>query len=113
MLIKIKKTLVPWLESMAEHQDISVEQLITSILKVYIYEQNKNDTSNFILSDPPRYSRKQARRIFLRNIINHPPKGFVIHHIDGNPLNNKPENLALVSPSAHGKLHRLLNNTKM
>lgn len=33
------------------------------------------------------------------------PKGFCVHHIDHNPLNNDISNLALVSVSAHSKLH--------
>ena len=30
----------------------------------------------------------------------------VVHHIDGNPLNNEPSNLQLMSRSAHTSLHR-------
>lgn len=30
----------------------------------------------------------------------------LIHHIDGNKLNNKIENLKIVTPSEHSKLHR-------
>jgi hypothetical protein len=33
------------------------------------------------------------------------PKGFHVHHIDGNKLNNNPENLAVMSASEHAKLH--------
>jgi len=33
------------------------------------------------------------------------PKGFEIHHIDGNKLNNSPNNLFLISTSDHVKLH--------
>lgn|SRR3990167_2932192 len=33
------------------------------------------------------------------------PKGFVIHHIDQNKLNNNPNNLFLISRSDHLKLH--------
>lgn len=29
-----------------------------------------------------------------------------VHHIDHNPSNNSPENLLVVSPSEHGRLHR-------
>jgi predicted DNA-binding protein YlxM (UPF0122 family) len=33
------------------------------------------------------------------------PNGFLIHHIDGNRLNNHPANLKLMSRSEHSKLH--------
>lgn len=33
------------------------------------------------------------------------PKGMHLHHIDGNRLNNKIENLQLLTPSEHCKLH--------
>lgn len=35
------------------------------------------------------------------------PKGFVIHHIDGDKHNNDISNLALVTSSAHSKIHQL------
>lgn len=34
------------------------------------------------------------------------PARYVVHHIDDNPLNNKLENLLLVTRSEHSKLHR-------
>lgn len=33
------------------------------------------------------------------------PKGFHVHHIDENPLNNRADNLAVLSPSEHHRLH--------
>jgi hypothetical protein len=33
------------------------------------------------------------------------PKGFIIHHIDGNNKNNSIENLKLLTQSEHIKLH--------
>ena len=33
------------------------------------------------------------------------PDGFHVHHIDGNPSNNNPENLECVSPSEHADRH--------
>lgn len=32
-------------------------------------------------------------------------KGEIVHHIDGNSLNNHPENLEIMSQSKHIKLH--------
>lgn len=35
------------------------------------------------------------------------PAGFVVHHIDGDKLHNDPNNLALMTVGAHGRLHSL------
>lgn len=36
------------------------------------------------------------------------PKGYVVHHLDENPLNNDTKNLVLLSRNAHCSLHRYL-----
>ena len=33
------------------------------------------------------------------------PEGFAVHHVDGRPDNNHPDNLALISASDHARLH--------
>lgn len=38
------------------------------------------------------------------------PKGYIIHHIDGNPLNNSLSNLKLLSDPEHKRIHRILDN---
>jgi hypothetical protein len=40
-------------------------------------------------------ARKRARRIFQC------PKGYQRHHVDGNPLNNDPSNIKIVTPKEH------------
>lgn len=35
------------------------------------------------------------------------PKGFVIHHYDGNPVNNSPDNLVMLPQTYHKKFHVL------
>ncbi|MCF7861153.1 HNH endonuclease [Candidatus Woesearchaeota archaeon] len=45
----------------------------------------------------------------------HIPKGYVIHHINGNKLDNRMENLSLMINSEHRSLHNkmeLKNNPK-
>lgn len=34
----------------------------------------------------------------------------VVHHVDGNKLNNKPKNLRIMSRSKHYKIHHLKEN---
>lgn len=40
--------------------------------------------------------------------LSYVPKGFIIHHIDGNSLNNDPNNLFLMTNSDHVKLHQVI-----
>lgn len=58
--------------------------------------------------------RKGSKHVFLHSVImcqalglTEVPKGFVIHHIDGDKTNNDIDNLALLTVSGHGKIHAL------
>ena len=44
------------------------------------------------------------RQIWIDN-FGEIPKGFVIHHKDENPLNNKLDNLELMAKGVHSRLH--------
>jgi hypothetical protein len=33
------------------------------------------------------------------------PKGMVIHHLDGNPMNDNPENLLMIDKGTHQRFH--------
>lgn len=50
-------------------------------------------------------SRYQARKAWLVK-YGAMPKGYHLHHKDGNPLNNDPGNLELLTVSAHIKHHK-------
>ena len=39
------------------------------------------------------------------------PKGYVVHHIDENKLNNDPENLVLLTRAQHTEVHHALGST--
>ena len=41
------------------------------------------------------------------------PKGFVIHHIDGDKLNDRLDNLVLMTDSGHGLIHHQKKNVKI
>lgn len=50
-------------------------------------------------------TRERLHRFVWRHYFGDIPKGFHIHHIDGDKSNNDISNLALLSPQAHLKLH--------
>lgn len=47
---------------------------------------------------------------FRLSSITRLPKGYVIHHKDGNHDNNLPENLILIDKSTHSLIHRYFGN---
>lgn len=40
------------------------------------------------------------------------PKGYVVHHVDSNKLNNMSNNLAIITPSEHSSIHQFENDYK-
>jgi len=55
------------------------------------------------------YKNKPCHRIIWEQDVGPIPKGFEIHHVDGNKLNNSFDNLQCLSKSDHMKLHALLS----
>ena len=50
------------------------------------------------------YPHKLVAEVFLNN--NKPiPKGYHVHHIDGNPTNNRVENLLILTHIEHKHIH--------
>lgn len=68
-----------------------------------------------IVRKPDWYTgRKGSRYVFMHSLvmcealgITEIPVGFVVHHVDGNTKHNDISNLALVSLSAHSRIHSL------
>lgn len=61
--------------------------------------------------------RKGSEYVFVHHVvmcealgITEIPKGFVVHHIDGDKHNNDISNLTLLTVSGHGKLHSIQKN---
>ena len=78
-----------------------------------------SDGQGYLMITKPKWytGRKGSDYIFLHTYVmcealglSELPAGFVIHHIDGNPLNNDISNLAMMTCSAHSKLHQLQHN---
>ncbi len=53
-----------------------------------------------------RKNDTQHRRVFTKAHGRPPHPGYHIHHIDGNPDNNTPANLAEVTPREHFDIHK-------
>lgn len=71
----------------------------------------------FMILKPDWYTgRKGCKHIYYHhyiwckyNNITQIPDGFVVHHIDLDKTNNDINNLALMTVSAHARLHQMLN----
>lgn len=71
-----------------------------------------------MIKKPDWYTgRKGSDYVFLHSVVmcealglTELPKGFVVHHIDGNKKNNDIDNLALITNPGHSKLHSLIRN---
>jgi hypothetical protein len=48
----------------------------------------------------------QSHKVWCEsNQLHRIPKGIIVHHLDNNPKNNKPENLQLLENKYHHKFH--------
>ena len=47
----------------------------------------------------------------LKISVEHLPDHLPVHHIDGNPLNNHPDNLALCTKAGHVAIHQRMKFT--
>ena len=74
------------------------------------------DGQGYLMATKPDWytGRKGSDYIFYHSLvmcealgITEIPKGFAVHHIDHNPLNNNINNLALVQMGAHSRLHAI------
>jgi hypothetical protein len=59
----------------------------------------------WIKVDDPNIWIEHAKFIWIKN-NGEIPKGYIIHHVDEDSLNDDPGNLALVTRAAHINLHR-------
>lgn len=68
-------------------------------------DQNKKRAWIKVHNKPVKWIRN-TRYIWTKHTNNDIPKGFILHHIDENTLNDDVDNLALLTRSAHMNIHR-------
>lgn len=66
---------------------------------------SKGDYLSVVLLDKNRRKSTRIHRLVFEAFVGVIPKGYYIHHIDGNKQNNHIDNLKLVSPKEHAKEH--------
>ena len=72
-----------------------------------------DDGYYMITSRKEGYHGKFLHRLIFEKEYGEIPKGFVIHHKDGNKLNNCIGNLELMTHKSHSKLHNTGENNPM
>jgi hypothetical protein len=74
------------------------------------------DGKGYVITLKPTWytGRKGSKYVFKHSVVmcealglSEMPAGMIVHHIDGNPLNNSLDNLQMMTPSAHTRLHQL------
>lgn len=96
-------------------------QSVYSIFKLRGFETRPLFRKPFIVYDELKYTINKdgyyecttVDRLMLHNVVwekqnGKKPKGYEIHHIDKNKVNNDISNLQLVTPKEHTKLHAKL-----
>ena len=62
-------------------------------------------TDGYIQITSGPYKGKLLHRLIYEEVFGPIPKGYAIHHIDGDKTNNNPSNLMLLTKSNHHSLH--------
>ena len=80
------------------------------------YVGDVSDGKGYIMCLKPDWytGRQGCKHVFKHHLVmcealglTEIPRGYCIHHIDGNKINNSLENLSMLSLSAHTRLHQL------
>ena len=69
------------------------------------YGNGHQRTDGYIQITSGPYKGQLLHRLIYEEVYGSIPKGYAIHHIDGDKTNNNPGNLMLLSKSNHHKLH--------
>ena len=83
------------------------------------YKEVLDDGAGYLMEHRPEWwtSRNTSAYVYQHHIViakalglTEIPKGFVVHHVDGNTKNNDISNLALLNMGGHAKWHLMLRN---
>lgn len=66
---------------------------------------SKGDYLSVVLTDKGRRKSTRIHRLVYESFVGEIPKGYYVHHIDGNKQNNHVGNLKLVDPIEHSREH--------
>lgn len=85
----------------------------------FAYQEFVEDGNGYLMMHKPDWytGRQGSEHVFVHTIVmclalglTELPKGYVVHHIDFDKMNNDISNLALMTISAHAKLHALMRD---
>lgn len=65
-----------------------------------------NNYGYFVICEPNQYFGQSVHRLIYEEAYGPIPKGYHIHHKDGNKLNNDLSNLEILTASEHIRLHK-------
>lgn len=88
-----------------------VEKIIFNGVIFRRYPNSKNKAQSYYFRPGMREVKKGIKSLHQEIWISHNgkiPKGYFIHHKDGNPTNNKISNLELIDSKEHSSHHRKL-----
>jgi RNA-splicing ligase RtcB len=91
-----------------EAKDLKLGQSLRSFVRHY-------DNDGYLHVNQPYGANKRHypfHRFLMHYVLNQDIDGKVVHHVDGNPLNNTLDNLELMSFSEHSRHHRALEEVK-
>lgn len=83
---------------------VAVEEIVWNgqTFRRFPEHENRSRRVYFMATTAPR---EYLHRALYKHHHGPIPEGWHVHHVDHNPLNNTPSNLAAVSPSEHAEHH--------